>query len=181
MYSKQEIDQLQKELHQQAVDRGWWDDPNRCVVQALQLVNTEIAEATEANRRNLMDDKLPQYKGEAVELADAFIRILDIAGHEGWKYLGPGLNIKLSTENLASEHLLLTDAVCTLGLFTLCDTHVEENLFGLTYTEVLNRIMHIAHRHEYGLCAIVQDKAEFNKTRSDHDRDIRNTLHGKRY
>jgi NTP pyrophosphatase (non-canonical NTP hydrolase) len=35
----------------------------------------------EADRKDLMDDKLPNRKGVEVELADCLIRILDFAGH----------------------------------------------------------------------------------------------------
>lgn len=48
--------------------------------QRLALVTSEISEALEADRKNLMDDHLPQYYGFDVELADALIRILDLCG-----------------------------------------------------------------------------------------------------
>ena len=44
------------------------------------LIVSEISEALEAVRKNLMDDKLPHRPGLTVELADAVIRILDLAG-----------------------------------------------------------------------------------------------------
>ena len=34
---------------------GWWDNPDRCIYETLQLVSTEISEATEGERKNLMD------------------------------------------------------------------------------------------------------------------------------
>ena len=48
--------------------------------QAIALMHSELSEALEANRKDLMDDKLPHRKGDEVELADAFIRILDYMG-----------------------------------------------------------------------------------------------------
>lgn len=46
------------------------------------LIVSEIAEAMEGVRKDLMDDKLPHRKMEEVEMADALIRILDYcAGH----------------------------------------------------------------------------------------------------
>lgn len=46
---------------------------------ALMLIVSEIAEAFEGERKDLMDDHLPHRKCAEVELADALIRILDYA------------------------------------------------------------------------------------------------------
>lgn len=48
--------------------------------QKLALIHSEISEALEADRADLKDDKLPQYDGLWVELADGIIRILDLCG-----------------------------------------------------------------------------------------------------
>lgn len=52
----------------------------RNIGEILCLVHSEISEAMEGARKNLMDDKLPHRIMLEVELADAMIRILDIAG-----------------------------------------------------------------------------------------------------
>jgi NTP pyrophosphatase (non-canonical NTP hydrolase) len=46
----------------------------------IALMHSELSEALEADRKDLMDDKLPQHKGLHVELADCIIRILDFCG-----------------------------------------------------------------------------------------------------
>jgi len=74
--------------HGAAVKGGWWSDLKtgesivglRNVGELLCLVHSEISEAMEAHRKNLMDDKLPHRRGIEVELADAIIRICDLAG-----------------------------------------------------------------------------------------------------
>lgn len=63
----------------------WWYDLekheriDRNVGELLCLIHSEISEAMEGHRKNLMDDKLPHRPMIEVELADALIRILDCA------------------------------------------------------------------------------------------------------
>jgi NTP pyrophosphatase (non-canonical NTP hydrolase) len=49
----------------------------------LMLIVSELAEAMEGHRKDLQDDKLPHRKMFEVELADALIRIFDLAGARG--------------------------------------------------------------------------------------------------
>lgn len=53
---------------------------NALVAQKLALVHSELSEALEGHRKGLMDDKLPHLTMLEVELADAVIRISDLAG-----------------------------------------------------------------------------------------------------
>ena len=80
------INQLSKEIHEDNIKAGWWTDLNtglkleRNLGELLCLVHSEVSEAMEGYRKNLMDDKLPHGKMFEVELADTLIRIFDIAG-----------------------------------------------------------------------------------------------------
>jgi NTP pyrophosphatase (non-canonical NTP hydrolase) len=72
----------------------WWKDPatgeplNRNKGELLMLMVSEISEAMEGERKNLMDDKLPHRRMAEVELADALIRIFDYAGGFGYDLQG---------------------------------------------------------------------------------------------
>lgn len=46
----------------------------------IALCHSELSEALEAHRKGMRDDKLPHRDGATVELADALIRIFDLAG-----------------------------------------------------------------------------------------------------
>ncbi|HQU05415.1 MAG TPA: hypothetical protein PLT25_11960 [Acidocella sp.] len=67
-------------------NQRWWHDLHtgdrldRNVGEMLMLIVSEIAEAMEGHRKGLMDDKLPHRPMLEVELADAVLRILDLAG-----------------------------------------------------------------------------------------------------
>ena len=72
----------------------WWRDPEtgapieRNKGELLMLMVSEIAEAMEGERKNLLDDKLPHRRMAEVELADTLIRIFDYAGEHGYDLEG---------------------------------------------------------------------------------------------
>jgi len=72
----------------------------------LALIHSEISEALEGARKNLPDDKLPQYPMVVVELADAIIRILDTAGAFGYNNIGEVLLAKLRYNDSRADHKL---------------------------------------------------------------------------
>lgn len=90
--------------HHAAHKAGWWTDlksgeDKRCfyvpgrptpvnVGEKLMLCVSELAEAMEGARKGLMDDHLPNRTMLEVELADAVIRIADLAGGLGLDLAG---------------------------------------------------------------------------------------------
>lgn len=81
------LNQLADECH--LANQHWWHDPKtgekltREKGTLLMLIVSEISEAMEGARKDLMDDHLPHRKMEEVEFADALIRIFDYAGAFG--------------------------------------------------------------------------------------------------
>lgn len=80
------VERLTIECH--AAAKHWWKNPNGSDVRdnplafsnKLCLIHSEISEALEGDRKNKMDDHLPHRPAREVELADALIRICDLAG-----------------------------------------------------------------------------------------------------
>ena len=83
-------------IHEDMIQAGFWDDLHKAeillneagidampyIVQSrIALIMSELGEAVEGNRKHAADDHLPQFDSLTVELADAIIRILDLAGH----------------------------------------------------------------------------------------------------
>ena len=93
--------------HAAATDSGWWDGvdvfaPN-VIPAKLCLIHSEVSEAMEGDRKNIMDDHLPHRKMVEVELADAMIRIFDLAGAMGLD-LGGAMIEKLEYNAKRADH-----------------------------------------------------------------------------
>jgi len=75
---------LANEIHQTAIDKGWWND-DRNTGEAIALIHSELSEALEGLRNDAICAKVPQFLEVETELADAVIRIMDLAKGRGWK------------------------------------------------------------------------------------------------
>jgi len=91
---------------------GWWNDLHtgepiikrpHLVGEKLMLIVSEVSEAMEGHRKGLMDDKLPHRQMIEVELADALIRIADLAGEMGLD-LGAAVVEKLQFNAQRPDH-----------------------------------------------------------------------------
>ena len=105
---------LQEACHGAAKAAGWWIDPKTgesitsnpyCFSNKLMLIVSEVSEAMEGDRKNLPDDKLPHRPMREVELADAVIRIFDLAGAYDMD-LGGAIAEKLAFNAQRPDHKL---------------------------------------------------------------------------
>jgi NTP pyrophosphatase (non-canonical NTP hydrolase) len=98
----------QRDIHDLAVEKGWYDGTPRSPLEMLALIVSEAGEAINEARvdrpavyfickatgkplslkevnRGLIGFNHWKPEGEAVELADVIIRCLDYAAHRGWE------------------------------------------------------------------------------------------------
>ncbi len=103
---------LQQLCHGLSKQSGWWTnkdgtpiDPRTpyLVPAKLMLTVSELSEAMEGDRKDLFDDKLPARKMFEVELADAAIRIFDLAGALGCD-IGGAIAEKLAYNQERADH-----------------------------------------------------------------------------
>jgi hypothetical protein len=82
------LNELARDCH--ADNEHWWRNPatgerlNRNKGEMICLMHSELSEAMEGERKDLMDDHLPHRRMAEVELADVLIRIFDYCGAFGY-------------------------------------------------------------------------------------------------
>ena len=115
---------LQAKCHAASLKAGWWSNPvlgdlrllmrkpltayerllsGALVAKKLVLIHGEVSEGMEGHRKGLMDAHLPHRPMLEVELADAVIRIFDLAGALQYD-LGKAISEKLAYNAQRPDH-----------------------------------------------------------------------------
>lgn len=80
------INDLVKEVHQNAIAKGWWEE-ERSVGDIIALCHSELSEALEEFRNGHQPTEIyyngAKPEGVPIELADVVIRIMDYCGRTG--------------------------------------------------------------------------------------------------
>lgn len=171
---------LQNKIHQQNKKAGWWDRP-RPFSTMICLFHSELSEAMEGDRKNLMDDHLPQYPMFQVELADFAIRCMDYLGsvnfddydQDDWRdIINPTL--PAVTDILAQLHSSISSA---------WEKHEQGDKKGIAYDlgACVECCFYHAELAGFDLLKIINEKVEYNRNRADHKRENRAKEGGKKY
>ena len=173
------LNELAAQVHQANIK--WWQDPatgkpiQRNKGELLMLVITELAEAVEGIRKNLMDDKLPHRRMEEVEMADAYIRLLDYAG---------GFGLTLEFYDSTAEDLCAVSENKSCAILDICEYVCEvsqkaRGSIGVSYC--LWRIRNYCENFDLDLDGAIKEKLAYNATRHDHTHEARRADGGKMF
>lgn len=189
------------------LNRKWWHDPRtghaiqRNKGQMRMLMISEVSEAMEGERKNLMDDKLPHRRMAEVEMADVVIRAFDYAGGFGYslrdivserRHVLGFSNVNKGEDGLhahfapAWSHVdKYTDKGEVLEL--ICKSIIKVGEVGAFVRDgdrlsvLLYNCEYYCHIHGYDLWGAVVEKLQFNFTRADHQAEARLRADGKKW
>jgi hypothetical protein len=174
--------------HAENVRCGWWTDPKnpesgkleRNKGELLALIHSEISEAFEAYALNSRDDKLPQYWGRDVEIADAGIRLADLCGAYYQKLSADALPA------LMKPVLIETDGFDDeTNNFSIMHLHVSRMLEcarkGRDPSEHIARLLREIFYIGPALIPAWMDKCVYNQNREDHKLTSRAADDGKKF
>lgn len=172
------MQELQNEIHAHNVNVGWWDDVDEWTISTkLMLTVSEVAEAMEGDRKNLMDDKVPHRTMLEVELADVLIRTLDIGGYLDF-HIDPNIESHIQTYVESSRCVQVAPNLLSIVYQVI---EFSNNLNEHRYNMVIVFTMAVSKILNCDLLGAVNDKRAYNASRADHKRENRQKEHGKKY
>lgn len=174
-----ELNELAQYVHK--CNEKWWQDPvtkqriERNKGELLMLVITELAEACEGERKNLMDDKLPHRKMAEVEMADAAIRLLDFAAGFGYKLVY--VDVLIDEKMPDNKGKLLLD-ICN-QIVLAGDTEYLQHHIHISWA--IGAIQAYCIKFDYDLYGAIKEKLAYNSLRADHTHEARLKAGGKQW
>jgi hypothetical protein len=129
-----------------------------------------------------MDDHLPHRKMGEVELADALLRIFDLAGRYGWEYefaIGMEKHLFPNMNSVAGMHLSCNLVLCDIAMCIHFNNEI--NFQSYHYSKFVNTVLAVGASQGYDVMGALADKLEYNKHRLDHKPESRAQEHGKKF
>lgn len=180
------LNELATVIHQKNLEAGWWSDLKtgqrieRNVGELLCLVHSELTEAWEGHADDLNDDKLPHRKMFEVELADAQIRLLDIAGAYACDLEAPTNDIRITSleSALLDAH---RDVSRAMEGNRKNKSRDGRKVFDIEIANAFAMISAIGDFTGADVPGAIAEKVEFNAKREDHKIAHRLSDNGKKY
>ena len=170
--------ELQTKIHEQNKAVGWWDNPRPFSTFSC-LLHSELSEAMEGDRKNLMDDHLPEYEMFWVELSGFAIRCMDWLGSKNHSDYNYCLNIDhpSRTHFLDAMHNQVSSASSLM-----CDPYYKHQSDPMdNIASSVECCVAYAKLNDVDLLKIMLEKVAYNLTRADHKRENRALSNGKKY
>jgi len=162
---------------------GWWTNletgeehvlDTESIQQKEVLIMTELAEAVEGDRKDLMDDKLPHRKMIEVELADVVIRALDLS-------YAMGITLETLNDDINTYKSLMHNVSFTSLTHSSCGMIFNGGSNNYKYLLMVRRILIWGEQNGYDIHGALIEKMEYNANRADHKVENRKAEGGKSY
>ena len=192
-----ELNDLSKQIHQNAKDKGFWDSP-RNTGEIFMLIISEASEALEAHRKvrkadlkqfalpnngNVTDEQWFKISFEncikdttADEIADVVIRILDYCASQEIEIKPALLSttlISLDSENFGANLFQICGEIQRAGEYALTNDIWDSAKSKDNIHSALALIIQLCEREEIDLLKHIELKMKYNATRE--------RMHGKAY
>ncbi len=152
-------------------EKGFWSN-SRTLDDVCELIMSEVTESLEGKRKDLPDDKIPEYPMDAMELADVIIRCMDALG--GWiagelicvtSYEKYSQDKKVDFNNIYDELHISCDRLMDIMRAVSDSSKGHTPIELLEVIKMCNFLLGDWYGVKYDIEEMIQKKLSFNSTR----------------